>query len=250
MKLNGAVVLVTGASSGIGAAAAQLLAVHGARLLLTGRDEVKLHQVGGPQAARRVAHLERPGAAGELADWALSGGREVDVLVANAGGGMAGPLTDASAEEIERIVALNLTANIELTRWLLPGMLARRRGHLAFVSSIAGYMGVAQESVYSATKAGINGFAASIRHEAAGHGITVSVTAPGIVDTAFFARRGIGKPGGIPRPVSAHAAAKALVHAIENDHEEAFVPAWLRVPARLHGAVPGVIGRAQRRFRP
>lgn len=250
MKLDGAVVLVTGASSGIGAATAQLLADRGAQLLLTGRDEVRLHQVGGPRAARRVMDLERPGAAGELADWALSGGREVDVLIANAGIGMAGPLTDASTEQLERMITLNLTSGIELTHWLLPGMQARRRGHLAFVSSIAGYMGVAQEAVYSATKAGINGFADSVRHEVAARGITVSVTAPGLVDTAFFSRRGVPAPGGLPRPVSPDTVAAAVVRGIERDREETFVPRWLRLPARLHGAAPRMTGTLQRRFRP
>lgn len=250
MNLAGSVVLVTGASSGIGAAAADLLAARGARLLLSGRDRSRLQEVGGPDAARHPCDLARPGAAEELAEWAETETDGVDVLVANAGQGLAAPLTGTPAADVERLVTVNLTTNIALTRLLLPGMQRRGYGHLAFVSSIAGHMGVAGESVYSATKAGINGFADSVRHETAGTGVGVSVLVPGIVDTAFFSRRGLPGPGGIPRPVPAGTAAGALLDAIDRGREEVFVPRWLRWPARLHGAAPSLIGTVQRRLRP
>lgn len=250
MNLRGAVVLVTGGSSGIGAAVAEQLAARGARLLLAGRDEAALRRVGGAEAKVHRGDLAEPDAAGALADWAEHEAGRVDVLVANAGAGLARPLAETTRHEVEQLVAVNLTANIELTRRLLPGMMRRRTGHLAFVSSIAGHMGVAGESVYAATKAGINGFADSIRHETSSHGVRVSVLVPGIVDTAFFARRRVPRPGGFPRAVSAGVAAGALVDAVERGREEVFVPRWLRVPARLHGAAPGLVGGLQRRLRP
>ncbi|MGH3438973.1 MAG: SDR family NAD(P)-dependent oxidoreductase [Sciscionella sp.] len=245
MRLDGAAVLLTGASSGIGAATAGLLARKGARPLLVGRDEPALRRMG---ATSHAADLTEPGAPSQIAEWAVTTAGAVDVLIANAGQGWAGPLQAMPPDRIAELVAVNLTASMCLTRLLLPDMLRRGRGHVVFVSSIAGHMGVAEEAVYAATKAGLHGFAGSLRQEVAGTGVGVSVLVPGVVDTAFFSRRGAPYVRARPRPVPAVRAARALLRAVERDREEVFVPAWLRLPARLHGVAPAFIGELQRRF--
>ncbi len=242
-KLVGARALVTGASSGIGAAAVRRLARLGAKPLLVGRDEQALDDLATETGGDRLAvDLRTPNVATEIADWA----GEVDLLVCNAGIGWAGPLDEQPLATIEELVTVNLTAHLTLARLLLPGMVARNEGHLVLVSSIAGCLGVADEAVYAATKAGLRTFADSVR--LAHHEIGVTTVIPGVVDTPFFTRRGKAYDRTRPKPVSADQVAAALVNAIVHNKPEVFVPAWLRFPARLHGAFPTLVHRMQRRF--
>ena len=262
MRLNGAVTLVTGASSGIGAATATALAAAGARLLLTGRDAARLAEV-----ARRTggvalpADLAVPGEPARLAaaasqaalaaPWARpatgdQGG--IDILVNNAGLGWAGPLGEVTTANITELIAVNLAAPMELTRLLVPGMAQRGRGRVAFVSSIAGVTGVRGEAVYAATKAGLSTFAESLAYEVRDHGVRVCVIVPGVIDTPFFGRR--GRPYGRkrPAPIAAERVATAIVAALEHDRAEVYVPGWLRIPAWIHGAAPGAFRALAARF--
>lgn len=245
MKLTGARALITGGSSGIGAATATRMAALGARPLLVGRDEQAMSARGLPYL---VADLRTKGAARDIADWAVRTAGGVDVLVCNAGMGWAGDLAEQDLDQIDDLVTVNLTAHLALARLLLPDMLARKHGHLVLVSSIAGCLGVADEAVYAATKAAMRTFADSVRLAASGSGVGVSVVVPGVVDTPFFSRRGKPYDRSRPKPVSADDVADGLVTAIVRDRAEVFVPAWLRFPARLHGAFPGLVYRLQRRF--
>ncbi|MEV7803194.1 SDR family NAD(P)-dependent oxidoreductase [Microbispora sp. NPDC088329] len=241
MRPAGARVLVTGASSGIGAATALELSARGARLVLSGRDEDALAGV----AARTGGEVLPADLSDPSADLAVRAGR-VDVLVACAGEGWSGPFTRMSAGTAERLIAVNLAAHLQLTRLLLPGMLERGRGHLVYVASIAGVVGVREEAVYAATKAGLLAFAESLRYELPGIGVTVVV--PGVVDTPFFARRGRPYTRRRPAPVPPERVARAIAVAVERDRAEVYVPAWLRLPARLHGAAPGAFRVLARRF--
>jgi short-subunit dehydrogenase len=245
MRPDGARALVTGASSGIGAATARRLAELGARLLLVGRDERALAELAAETGGRTLAvDLRRPAAPTEIATWA----GDVDLLVCNAGIGWAGPLADLPLAGIDELVTVNLTAHLGLARLLVPGMVTRGRGHLVLVSSIAGCLGVADEAVYAATKAGLRTFADSVRLANAGTGVGVSVVVPGVVDTPFFTRRGAAYDRVRPKPVAPDEVAAALVNAVRHNRSEVFVPAWLRFPARLHGAFPGLVYQLQRRF--
>jgi NADP-dependent 3-hydroxy acid dehydrogenase YdfG len=172
----------------------------------------------------------------------------IDILINNAGIGWAGPLTEMSAENVAQLVAVNLTAPIELTRLLTPTLAAGGRGRVVFISSIAGETGAPQEAVYAATKAGLHYFAESLRYELAGTGVAVSVVVPGVIDTPFFAQR--GKPYGRRRPVpiSAQRVGRAVLTVIEREQPVTFVPRWLRFPAWLHGAAPGTFRALAARF--
>ena len=244
MQVRGAVALVTGASSGIGRESAIQLAAGGARVLLHGRDAGRLSaaaaQVGGVALA---ADLAEPGAAERLAEAAVAAAGRVDILVNNAGIGWAGPLTDLASADLTRLVTVNLTAPMALTRALLPQLLGsedKAAGYIGFVSSIAGRVGVAGESVYSATKAGLDIFAESLRLELAGTRVRVGVLVPGAVRTPYFDRRGRGYERRFPRLLPAAAAADALVRMIEAGDAERHLPRWLRVPVAVRGTAPGV----------
>jgi uncharacterized protein len=245
VRLAGTRVLITGASSGIGTATARLMATGGATPLLVGRDEHALDELAVATGGHRmVADLSEPGVVRTIADWAGA----VDVLVCNAGLGYAGDLADQELAAIGELVTVNLTAHLGLARLLLPSMFRARHGHLVLVSSIAGCLGVADEAVYAATKAALRTYADSVRLAAAGTGVGVSVVVPGVVDTPFFSRRGKPYDRTRPKPVPATDVAAALVDAVRRNRAEVFVPAWLRLPARLHGLAPGLVHQLQRRF--
>lgn len=238
-------VLVTGGSSGIGAATAEAFAARGCHVVVVGRNVAALtelaRRIGG---ASCVADLTDPHAI----DTVCSEADKADVLVAAAGQGWAGRLIDTPDGDMETLVGVNMLTPMRLARAALLGMRRRSGGHLVFVSSIAGHMAVADEAVYSATKAAMNAFAASIRHEASPHGVGVSVVVPGVVDTAFFSRRGTPYSRRFPRPVPAEAVAERIVRAVEHRRPEVFVPRWLRFPARLRGVAPHLTDALQRRF--
>jgi short-subunit dehydrogenase len=262
MRLTGAVALVTGGSSGIGAATARALAAAGVRPLVAGRDPRRLRavaaQIGGIDLACDLAAPDGPASLAAAAQraaaaWPTAPGADgvtagIDVLVNNAGLGWAGPIGDITAEKVAELVAVNLTAPMQLTRLLLPGMVARGRGRVVFVSSIAAATGVRGEAVYSATKAGLVSFAESLSYELDGHDVRVSVIVPGVIDTPFFDRR--GRPYGRkrPGPQPPERVARAIVACLEHDRSVSYVPRWMRLPAWLHGAAPGTFRALATRF--
>jgi short-subunit dehydrogenase len=245
VRIDGSVALVTGASSGIGRAVAQRLAAAGARVLAHGRDKVALDQL---DATPLVADLAEPGAGAALARAALDAAGRVDIVVANAGVGWAGPFGAMPPGMTEKLIAVNLTAPIELTRALLPAAGDGGPGSLIYVTSIAGRMGVAGEAVYSATKAGLDSFAESLRFEMYGRPIRVGVVVPGVVETAFFERRGRPYARRSPRPIPAARVADRIVGMIGRGDAEAYAPAWLRMPVAVRGTLPGLYRRLGARF--
>ncbi|MCA1820493.1 MAG: SDR family NAD(P)-dependent oxidoreductase [Pseudonocardiaceae bacterium] len=236
--------LITGGSSGIGAAVADGLAAAGCRLLVLGRNRDRLDAVARRTGARAVvADLCTSEGLARAAEVAAN----VDLLVNSAGLGWAGDLVAMAEPDIDALVALNLTAPMRLTRAALPGMRQRGRGQLVYVSSIAA-VGVGGESVYAATKAGLRAFADSVRLEVAGEGIGVTTLLPGAVRTPFFDHRGLPYERRFPRQLDAAEVASALLGALNRGDPEVFVPRWLTVAARVRGATPELFHRLAQRF--
>jgi short-subunit dehydrogenase len=249
MQLTGAVVLVTGASAGIGQVAAERFAAKGARVLVHGRDPQRTQQVADEVGGRAlIADLAAPADRERLASAAVDAFGHVDVLVNNAGFGYLGPVSAMDVDVIRRLIEVDLLAAVELTRSLLPAMIERRRGAICFVTSIAGRTGVAGEAVYSATKAGLDTFADSLRVETAGSGVNVSVVVPGVVDTGFFETRGAPYARSRPRPIPAQTVADAVVRAVERDRAEEWRPRWLRIAPTVRALAPGAFRRLAVRF--
>lgn len=249
MQLNRTLTLITGASSGIGAATAEAMAAAGATPLLVGRDTERLESVARRTGGRAIhADLAAPDGPSSAVGKALDAAGRVDVLVNNAGIGWAGPLAAMSEDDTARLIAVNLVAPLQLTRLLAAHMAERGDGHIVNVTSIAGATGVADEAVYSATKAGLATFADAVRLDLTGSGVGVSVVVPGVVDTPFFASRGQPYERRWPRPVPPRRVADAIVTAVRQERAEVFVPRWMRLPARLHGGLPAAYRMLASRF--
>lgn len=243
------VVLVTGASSGIGRSTALRLASAGWRPLLSGTDPGRLTEVARRTGGQALpGDLCRPDGPDVLAAQALTSAGRVDALVASAGLGWRGPFARMPADTLERLVTLNLTAPLRLARLLLPGMLQRGTGRIVLVGSVAGAVGVGDEAVYAATKAALGMFAECLRYELRGTGVHICVVLPGVVDTPFFARRGAPYDRSWPRVIPAERVADAILAALTGHRRQIFVPAWLGLPGRVHGTVPGLFERLASRF--
>jgi NAD(P)-dependent dehydrogenase (short-subunit alcohol dehydrogenase family) len=242
VELAGRVVLVTGASGGIGAATCAALTRRGAVVVAAGRDETALAAVAA--ASTVVADAADPAAAPALVATAVDRHGRLDAVVANAGIGWAGEFAGMDPARITELVDVNLRAPMLLARAALPVL--RRPGALVFLTSIAGLVGVPGETVYSVTKAGLETFATLLREEL--DGITVSTVAPGAVDTAFFTNRGVPYDRSFPRPIPPGQVAEAVVEAIATGRQRQVEPRWLAVPARLSATVPKTYRALARRF--
>ena len=192
--------IITGASSGIGRALAHEFCRGGFNVLLTGRDEQALAQVVRECTAEfRVlaeafpADLASPQSTDDLIAAVQGNSRHYEVLVNNAGFGVHGRFSETSITSEVDLLNVQLAAALKLTKAVLPEMIARRRGRILNIGSVYCYAPVPFQSVYSACKAFLLSFSAAVRSELSGSGVTVTVFCPGITQTEFRKRAGIGE---------------------------------------------------------
>jgi len=229
--LDGAAVLLTGASSGIGAAAATAFGERGCRLVLVARRADRLEQVAdqarraGAQEVSVVAadlsDLDRAAAVALEADAVLGG---VDVLVNNAGAPKRRSVPDLTFDEVERTMRLNHLSPVRMTLALLPGMLARGSGSIVNVSSLGGRLGILGEAAYSASKFAMCGWSEAMAADLHGTGVEVRLILPGAIDTEIWDQPENDPPFYRGPLEPAATVADAIVAAVEGDRIEHYVP--------------------------
>jgi NADP-dependent 3-hydroxy acid dehydrogenase YdfG len=197
VRLKGAVVVVTGASSGIGAATAIAFARKGARLELGARRLDRLNAVakqcreaGSPDVNVRLLDVGQRASARAFVAATLRDHERLDILVNNAGTGWFGPAHKMPEEKIDELIATNFKGVVNTTQAALPWMLERHRGVIINVASVAGFRPSPYSAVYGASKHAVVGYSHALRGELSGTGVKVCVVYPGVTaGTEFFANR-------------------------------------------------------------
>lgn len=183
--------LVTGASRGIGAATAVALDRAGARVALTGRDEKSLETVAARldrDAVIIVADLGDRSGPEFLASRALKSLGRIDVLVNNAAAAARLPTIETTADLIDELLAVNVRAPLLLIAALVPGMIEQGRGSIINLSSVSGLVGTPKRAAYAASKGALDAATRSLAIELGPMGVRVNSVAPGVVDTALWAK--------------------------------------------------------------
>jgi len=239
MEIQGSVVVVTGASGGIGAATVRLLARRGATVVLAARRAEAITALAGEierAGGRALAVQTDVSSRGEidrLVERTIEAYGRVDVLVNNAGVG-GGSTMDDGDEQMRRIIEVNLLAPARLVQVALPHMRRQGGGLIVNIGSVAGEVGVS--GMYSGSKFGLRGLNDALRRELRGDNIGVALIEPGFIRTAMT--EGLRLP--IPGPV---VVARAIAAAIERPRRKVIVPWYYRPPMLVATLFPGLADR-------
>jgi len=248
-SLAGRVVLITGASSGVGAATAKLLAERGAIPALAARSPDKLAAVAAEIRGERMTVAmdvtDDASVAAGVRRVAETYGR-IDVLVNNAGYGEFVPFERTDIAHFREMLDVNLLGAVRCALAVYPWMAAARSGHIVNVASIAGKLGTAKATAYAASKHALLGFTSALRQDCKRAGIAVSAVNPGPIDTPFFDRadpdgtyvRNLGRFLLRPEQV-----ARAIAEVIERRKPEKDLPLVSAIGARLFQLFPGMADR-------
>jgi short-subunit dehydrogenase len=250
-------VVITGGSSGLGAACARAFVQAGCDVAIAARDHERLATVAADLAARggRVlavaADVTDDVAMRTLASRVLAAFGRLDVLVCSAGIGFQGPIEDTPADVLRRLLDVNVTGTLNAARAVLPYFEAQRAGHLIVISSIVGKRGVPGYAAYSAAKFAQTGLAETLRAELRGTGIAVTTVFPVSVATGFrdaMAREfGVRASGAGPRQ-SAEEVARAVMRAVRSRAAEVYPLRRSRLLVWLGVVAPRLSDRLARRF--
>jgi short-subunit dehydrogenase len=236
-------VIITGASQGIGAATARAFATAGARVVLVARNAERLQALASelPQARAIPTDLREPTAIEQLVEQVHRDYRSIDIVVHNAGIGLAAPIATLSDADLHAALTLNLFAPLRLARATIPLMQQQRRGQQIFVSSVVGLRALPYLGGYAACKAALDRLTEALRVELRGSRIAVTLVRPGTTRTDFSAGRlGTGRE---IRRVNARVAtpeqvAQTILRAARREPREAFVSSADRVTLAISQFAP------------
>ena len=238
---KGRVILVTGASSGIGRALAVELGRRGARLGLTARRAEELLRVaeeaekGGGEALALPGDVRDPEAVAEAARRVRERWGRVDVLIANAGMSTTTAGTRLDAREATDVISINVLGVVNSVAAVLPDMLERREGHLVAISSLASFRGMPKSGAYSASKAAVSTFFESLRVDLRQSGVAVTVIHPGFIRTPMTA----GRKKKLPFLLEPEDAACRIIRAVERRARTYAFPWQLASLVRVIRHIPG-----------
>jgi len=243
--------LVTGASSGIGAAFSHALRARGSRLVLVARRAQRLSDLsnalgGQPDVVVFPLDLSLPDSVPRLMTFLQDRGITVDLLVNNAGVGWTGPFQDQPVESVQQIIDLDVRALVLLTRALVPGMIERGRGSIVNVVSTSAFQPVPFLDVYAASKAFVLSFTEGLATELKGTGVRVQALCPGLTESEFHETSGTHRVRFTKtKMMSAEAVVAQSLRALDRGRPLRVVPGWHnRAVAAAQGFFPRSLVRA------
>ena len=257
MRIQGRVVLITGASEGIGAATAREFEKRGARLSLIARTAEKLAKVGGSDTLRTTGDITNEETRRNVVERTIAQFGAIDILINNAGMGFYSPAWKVPIPETRALLVLNLFAPLALTQLVVPYMRERKSGVIVNISSIAGKVTLPWFTLYSVSKFALGSLTDGLRMELKRDGIHAMTVCPGYVRTDFgqhvVADRQFNVRPQSVQGVTAERVARAAYRGYRKRKREVVVP-WTMIPAiKLYQLFPGlvewVMARAMRNAR-
>jgi short-subunit dehydrogenase len=250
MRWDGAVVFVTGASGGVGRAAAVSMARRGAQVGLVARSASGIDDTLAAIGGRGASATADVGDARQVADAMAALEQRLGppaVLVCSAGIGAYGPWLSTDLDVFEAAMHTNYFGALHAMHAVVGGMVERGRGHIVVVGSIAGHVGVPLEAAYSASKFAVSGLVEAVAVELAPRGVAMTLVSPGPINTGFFDSRGEPYHRRFPRPMRPERVAEAIVRAVEHRRAEVVLPRRLRVAMVVRALSPSLYRRGAAR---
>lgn len=248
MPLKDKIVVITGASSGIGKAAAIEFAKRGAKLAIVSRRKEKLEELQKSLEQFSTEVLVCPcdvsdkEAVKKMSDAVLEKFGKIDILVNNAGFAIYGMVTNLTIEQIESQMQTNYFGMMYCTKNFLPILQQQNSGHIVNVASVAASFGLPGIAPYCASKFAMLGFSEGLKHELKGTNIGVTVVSPIMVRTNFFDHESFAKmPKYSPTSLDPKTVASAIIRASESSRLEIIVPGIVRIGVWLKHTIPFVI---------
>ena len=248
MDFKNKIVVITGASSGIGRESAIEFAKKGAKLVLVARRKQKLDKLKedlqkfNTEVLTCECDVSDKFQVSKMSDMVLENFGSIDILVNNAGFAIYGSVSDLSIEEIESQMATNYFGMIYCTKNFLPTMLEKNSGHIVNVASVAASFGLPGIASYCASKFAMLGFSEGLKHELAGTDIGVTVVSPIMVRTDFFEHPSFtNMPKYSPMSLSSKTVAKAIIRAANSSRLEIIVPSPVRGAVWIKHTFPYLI---------
>lgn len=248
MRIEGAAVLVTGASEGIGAACVREFRRRGARLALVARNRQKLEAVAQPGELALPADLTSAGERAGLIDRVAESFGRLDILVNNAGVGLSAPAWRANIDDARRLFELNFFAALDLAQQAASHMRSRRQGMIVNVGSVAGLVAMPWFTLYSSTKFALGALTDGLRMELKDSGVHAMLVCPGFVRTEFHAHTIGGPPPhakrrGRPGEITAEECARRIANGVESNRRTVIAPKRAGLLVLAHRLFPGLVER-------
>lgn len=247
MDYSEKVVVVTGASSGIGKESAREFAKRRASVVLVSRNKDKLdeaaRELSGYQTSVLVCpcDISKKEEVNQMSQQVIKKFGKVDILVNNAGFGIYGEFRNLKVEEIESQMATNYLGMVYCTKAFLPKMMEQKSGHIVNVASVAASFGIPSMAGYCASKFAMLGFSESLYHELKGSGVGITVVSPIMVRTNFFSNESFARMPRYTAALSPATVAKAVVRAASSPRLEIVTPQVVRIAIWFKQTLPYLI---------
>lgn len=229
MRIDNKVVLITGASEGIGAACAEAFRKRGARLALTARSRDKLERIGAGESLTIAGDITDPQVRASVVDATMERFGAIDVLINSAGVGLYAPAWSAPLDEVRRMFELNVFALLGMAQLVAPIMRGQRRGTIVNIGSIAGKVTLPWFTLYSASKYAVGSLTDGLRMELKPDGVHAMTVCPGYVETGFQKHVLAGSPPpAVQRSrtfkITAEQCAEAIARGVERNARTVVTP--------------------------